>query len=333
MRNRVPVYMALVMISALVSALLWHQLRTAREELQTAQQDLQTAQQDLQTAQQALQSERNLADQLRGQLADARAQPVVAEPAPPFQLPTAPPILAALQARTTGGYASVASVGAQRDRMMLEDPEIREARLATIRATFKQRNPLLARELDISEEQANAIVDIIAQGQLRADSQQLELRASGNMDEAAIEEVNRQQEAQRQQDQNTLTAMLGPEKYEQLEAIQQTETARVRMVNVRNLLAQSGQPLSTDQALSMTRVMASAQQREENEMQQLRSSGQWNQVPEVDRAAEGDRRILEGAAGVLTAQQLEAVRAQFEKRQAMERDTGMVTRRARGWGL
>jgi hypothetical protein len=105
------------------------------------------------------------------------------------------------------------------------------------------------------------------------------------------------------------------------------------MVNVRNLLAQSGQPLSTDQALSMTRVMASAQQREENEMQQLRSSGQWNQVPEVDRAAEGDRRILEGAAGILTAQQLEAVRAQFEKRQAMERDTGMVTRRARGWGL
>jgi hypothetical protein len=68
-------------------------------------------------------------------------------------------------------------------------------------------------------------------------------------------------------------------------------------------------------------------------MQQLRSSGQWNQVPEVDRAAEGDRRILEGAAGILTAQQLEAVRAQFEKRQEMERATGMVTRRARGWGL
>lgn len=331
MRSRAPVIVALVVL-VFASTMLWLQLRTARQDLQLTQQELQTAQQDLQAAQQALQSERNLADQLRGQLADARAQPVVAAPAPPVQLPTAPPILAALQARTPGGYASVASVGAQRDRMMLEDPGIREARLATIRATFKQRNPLLARELDISEEQADAIVDIIAQGQLRADALQLELRAGGDMDAAAIEDMRRQHEAQQQQVQNTLTSMLGPEKYGQLEAIRQTETARVRMANVRTVLAQSGQPLSTDQALAMTRVMASAQQREEKEMAQLRSSGQWSQVPEVDRAAEGDRRILEDAAGILTAQQIDAVRAQFEKRQEMERATGTVTLRARGWG-
>jgi hypothetical protein len=173
----------------------------------------------------------------------------------------------------------------------------------------------------------------IAQGQLRADSQQLELRARGNPDAAAIDEMRRQQEAQQQQDRNTLTAMLGPEKYRQLEEIQQTETARVRMANIKTLLAQSGQPLSTDQALSMTRVMASAQQREEKEMEQLRSSGQWNQIPEVDRAVEGDRRLLDNAAGILTARQLETVRAQFEKRQATERATGTVTRRTRGWGL
>jgi hypothetical protein len=332
MRSRVPVFMALVMISAFVSALLWRQLRTAREELQAAQQELQTAQQDLQTAQQALQSERTLADQLRGQLADARAQPVVAAPAPPVQSPTPPPILVATDGRTTVNFAGVASVGAQRDKIMLDDPEYHKARLATVRATLKLRNPLLARELGISEEQADAIFDIMAQGQLREDSQQLELRARGNMDAAAIEEMKRQQEAQRQQDQNTLTAMLGPEKYGQLEEIQQTEIARVRMVNLKTLLAQSSQPLSTDQALSMTRVMASEQQREEKEMQQLRSSGQWNQVPQVDRAVEGDRRILENASGILTAQQLETVRAQFEKRQAMERTSGTVTLRARGWG-
>jgi len=307
-------------------------LRTAREDLHAAQQDLQTAHQNLEAAQQALQSERNLADQLRGQLADARAQPVVAAPAPPVQLPTAPPIPVATGARTPGGYASVASVGAQRDRMMLDDPAYREAKLAVSRATLKQRNPLLALELGISEEQADKIFDLMAEGQLRQDSQQLELRASGNMDAAAIEGMNRQQVAQQQKDQNTLAAMLGPEKYRQLEEIQQTNTARVRMVNIKTLLAQSGQPLSTDQALSMTRVMASAQQREEREMAQLRSSGQWNQVPEVERAAEGDRRILESAAGILTAQQLEAVRAQFEKRQEMERATGTVTLRARGWG-
>jgi len=145
--------------------------------------------------------------------------------------------------------------------------------------------------------------------------------------------MKRQQEAQRQQDKNRLTAMLGPEKYGQLEQIQQTDTARVRIANLKTLLAQSGQPLSTDQALSMTRVMASEQQLEEREMQQLRSSGQWSQVPEVDRAVEGDRRILDNAAGILTAQQLEVVRAQFEKRQAMERTTGTVTLRARGWGF
>lgn len=325
MRSRILVIVALVVL-VVASATLWLQLRTAR-------QDLQLAQQDLQTAQQALESERSLGNQLRGQLADARAQPVVAAPAMPVQSPTAPPILVAADGRTTANLTGVVTAGAQRDKIMLDDPEYREARLAVVRATFKQRNPLLARELGISEEQADAIVDIIAQGQLRADSQQLELRASGNMDAAAIEELRRQQEAQQQQDRNRLTAMLGPEKYSQLEAIQQTETARVRMANLKTLLAQAGQPLSTDQALSMTRVMASAQQREEKEMEQLRSSGQWNQVPEVDRAAEGDRRILDSASGILTAQQLETVRAQFEKRQATERTTGTVTRRARGWGF
>jgi hypothetical protein len=332
MRKRVPVFIALVMILAVVSALLWSQLRTAREELQVAQQHLQTTQQDLQAAQQALQSERKLSDQLRGQLADARAQPVVAAPAPPVQLPTPPPILVATDARTTGGYASVASVGAQRDKIKLDDPEYRAARRAMSRAEFKQRNPLLAGELGISEEQADAVIDIIAEGQLRDSARQLDLMARGNPDAAAMEEMKRQQEAQQKQDRDTLMAMLGPEKYGQLEEVRQTETAHVRMVNLKTLLAQSGQPLSTDQALSMTRVMASEQQREEKEMQQLRSSGQWNQVPEVDRAVEGDRRILDNAAGILTAQQLETVRAQFEKRQAMERTTGMVTLRARGWG-
>jgi hypothetical protein len=332
MRNRVPVFVALVMISAFVSTLLWRQLRTAREELQAAQQDLQTAQQDLQTAQQALQSERTLADQLRGQLADARAQPVAAAPAPPVQLPPALLSLVAPDGRAVN-LAGVVSVGAQRDKIKLDDPEYHKARLAMSRAEFKQRNPLFARELGVSEEQADAILDVMAEGQMRDSAQQLELRASGKIDAAAMEEMRRQQEAQQQQDRNTLTAMLGPEKYGQLEEIRQTETAHVRMVNLKTLLAQSGQPLSTDQALSMTRVMVAAQQREEKEMQQLRSSGQWNQVPEVDRAAEGDRRILDNAAGILTGQQLETVRAQFEKRQAMEKASGTVTLRARGWGF
>lgn len=339
MRNRVPVFMALVVMAAFVSALLWQQWRTAREELQASQlelqatqQDLQMAQQDLEAARRALQSERNLSDRLRGELADAQARPAVAAPAPPVQLPTVPPNLVAALGRQTDGYVSIASVGAQRDKMQLDDPEYRKARIALTRASLKQRNPLLALELGISDEQADAIFDVMAEGQLSQESQQLELRASGNVDAAAIERLQRLQAAQQQQDQNKLAAMLGPEKYRQLEEIQQTNTAHVRMVNIKNLLAQSGTPLSTDQALSMTRVMASAQQREEREMEQLRSSGQWSQVPEVDRAAEGDRRILQSAAGILTSQQLELVRAQFEKRQEMEKATGMVTLRARGWG-
>ena len=318
MRSRITVYVAVSVASVLVSALLWRQLRTAR--------------QDLQTAQQALQSEREIADQLRGQLADARAQPVVAAPVPPVQSATAPPILAATDGRTTANVMALASVGAQRDKILLDDPEYHKARLAEVRATLKQRNPLLARELGISEEQADVIIDIMAQGQLREDSQQLELMALGSPDPAAIEEMKHQQEAQQQQDQNTLMTMLGPAKYAQLEEVQQTEIAHVRMVNLKTLLAQSGQPLSADQALSMTRVMESEQQREEKEMQQLRSSGQWNQASQVDSAVEGDRRILDNASGILSAQQLEAVRVRFEQRQATERASGAVTLRARGLG-
>jgi trehalose/maltose hydrolase-like predicted phosphorylase len=215
---------------------------------------------------------------------------------------------------------------------MLDDPEYRKARIAEARATLKQRNPLLARELGISEKQADAIIDIMAEGEVREDAQSVELAATGKTDAASVAEMQRVLQAQQQQDQSAIMSMLGPAKYQQFDEIQQTQIARVRMVNLKSLMAQSGYPLSTEQELSLTRVVAAQQQREERETQQLRDSGQWNQAAQVERAIEGDRRILDNASGILSAQQLETVRTRFEQRQAMEKATGSVTSRERAPG-
>jgi len=308
MRSLTPVYVILALASAIVSVLLWRELRTEER---------------------ALQAERQLTDSLRTQLAQARAGRVPSPQAQPA-IEAAP--RPAANVKPSIDLTALVAEAAKRQKTLLDNSDYHKARLAEVRATLKARNPLLARELGITEKQADAILDIMAERQLREDAQATDLVASGNPDAAAIAEMKRQQAAQQEQDKDTLTAMLGPARYEQLQDIQQTQIARTRINNLETLLTQSGQPLSDDQMLSLTKVVAAEQKREEKESQELRASGQFSQASQVDRAVEGDRRILDGASGILSAQQLETVRVRFEQRQAMERATGSVTSRERALG-
>jgi len=310
MRVPAPVYVGLVVASALVCVVFWRELQASRQALAAGQA--------------ALQAERQQSEALRTELAQARAD-LAARPV--VQMPAAAPEPASKPAEE---LVAMVTDAAKRQKAMLENSETHKARLAEVRATLKNRNPLLARELGISEQEADKVFDLMAEGQLRQEALAADLIARGNTaDAATVDEMRRQQQAQEQQDKNSLAALLGQAGYEKLQYVEETQAARTRIVNMTNLLAQSGQPMSTDQALSLTRVMADEQKREEKESQELRASGTYGQVSQVDRAVEGDRRILDAASGFLSAQQLQTIRTRFEQRQAMERATGNVQARER----
>jgi hypothetical protein len=329
MRIPVPVYVGAVAAAAVVSMILWRDLQASRHALQDGQQALQSEQQ-------ALQAERQLSESLRAQLDQARAelasrqsvQPAAAAAtatatAPAIKIPTQEELVAQIQN------------SARRQKTLLDTSDFHKARLAEVRSTLKDRYPLLAREIGVSEQEADKILDLIAESQLRKDAMSAELLAGANpADRTAMAELERQyqarEQAQDQEDKNTLVGMLGTARYEKLQYAQETQAAHTRIVTLKTLLAQGGQPLTDDQMLSLTRVVAEEQKLEEKESQDLRTNGQYRQVSQVDRAAQGDRRILDNASGFLSPQQLQTIRTRFEQRQAMERATGNVQTRERG---
>jgi hypothetical protein len=313
MRGQKLVYLGLIVAWVVSSGLLWSALRTERL---------------------ALQAERQASEALRGELAQARAQAV----ASPATTPAASSVAAPAEpepetkpsAQLAAELAALATADAKRQRTLLQDAGYRQGRIAELRQDLKKLNPLLARELGVSEQQAEKVLDLLAEAQYREDSRALDQVAAAEASGAVpAAEMNRQLEADRLQQKNELVALLGAAKYEQLQDVQDTRIAHSRMVNMRNLLAQSGQPLTTEQDLAFTRVVANQQKREERETQQLRASGQLDPARQFDRAAEGDRHILDDAASILTPRQLEVIRARFEQRAAMERAQGSVQSRER----
>jgi len=319
MRSLAPVHVALVVVSIFVSTFLWRELKVEQRALEAERQ--------------SLQEERQLTDQLRTQLAVARAERVSSLTPQSATVQSATKVVpqSASNVAAPSQVVSLLADAVKKQKTLLDNSEYHKARVAELRVTLKGHNPLLARELGISEREADAIFDVLAEDQLREDGLTLDLiSANGSQpDAAAMEEMKRLQQAQQQERETTLLSMLGPAKYEQLQYIEETQFARTRIVNLKTLLAQSGQPLTIDQELSLTKVMAAEQKREEKESQELRISGQVTQASQLDRAVEGDRRILDGATGFLSAQQLETIRVRFEQRQGMERASGVVTTRER----
>lgn len=307
MRMLAPVSAGIAAISVIVSIVLWRDLR----------------------------SDRQLIEELRAQLAevsaalDARqasppqvAAPVAADnPAVPGDPPPAQP------AKTAPREAAAAFVAeaARRQEALLKDSEYRKARIEQARINLKRRYNGLAAELGISEEQADAIIDLLAESQIRMEEEAASRLASGTTpDEAAMAEMARIQQAERQRQKEALVGMLGATRYEQFQDFEHLQPSRARVNNLSTLLAREGKPLTAAQARSLTAVIVAEQKRMEQEAQALRDAGKETQSTFQEREAEANRRILQNAAAFLDAQQLEKVRGRFEQRAAMGRATERV---------
>lgn len=226
-------------------------------------------------------------------------------------------------APTTTRRSQVTPAG---QRMLLQsiesqqDAQSREARLAQLRLHIPRAFPDLAQELDLTSEQASALLDLLAEQQLEA----MVPVPAGGTEEARQEAVRARREAALRQ-QDALESRLGREKYGKYREYQQALPARRQVADVQAALAATMSPLTEDQRTSLVASLASEQKRA-NEEALFRSRAdptpraRQEQLQEGLKATEeAYRRVLESAQYYLNPQQLAVLRGSMEQRTRMTR--------------
>ena len=189
-----------------------------------------------------------------------------------------------------------------------KDAEYRKARLAQIRISMAASYPELTSELGFSQTEVERVLDLLAEYQMNMDSTLSSLDRTGGRIVVTQEMGDRLQEFSRQRDQALSTA-LGPARYAQWQQYERDYPARSQVNALNAMLARAGQPMNAAQLKSMTEVLVEA----------------MRQQPQ---SAETTQRIMTAASRLLSAPQIELVRAQFEQQAALSQAVAGARERA-----
>jgi hypothetical protein len=297
MRNLTLVCAGLAAVAGIVSVNLWLELRSERQI---------SAQLRAQPAPQA-------EPQPTPSPAPAAAQPEPAQP-PPAEAPAAgaSPAITALP---------TPAIRAVNITEMLTDPEVNKTMLAQLRSMVPQQFPGLVEELGLTQEEADQLFNLLAEGGLSMTAATLSA-GGGQADAAAMQEAARaRQEAERKQE-VAIASQLGASRYGQWREYQQTRTTRIQSVQVSRNMEVLGQPLSAAQSRHLTQAFIAEHQRQREETHgQNPGSAVGDPVlaqtqtreESLRRQAERNRRVSEAVASQLTAQQLETLRTTLER--------------------
>lgn len=315
MRTLLLICAVLLMISGIVSANLWLELRNERQTMQT----------------------------MRTQLVDARAAPRVSTPplvvaaAPAPVVTVAAPAPAPSECKPVAENAPRAAVVANpnppiSERELLKDPDYRKVRLAQRRLELQRSNPDVAEALGLSPRDADKLLDLLAEYQVRSSELPPVTVQNPRDAQAANAEMTRNRLALQKQQDEAVTALLGTAGMAQWQEYQGTRGARSQAASMGAQLLQVGQPLTSAQLKPLTAALVAEQQRQRLEVQPRASTTMADpqareaaQEEAQRRAEESNRRLLAAIAPSLNPQQLAVFREQFE----VQAEMNAVAARAR----
>jgi hypothetical protein len=299
----------LVVVTGAMSTNLWRALRAEREQTVALQTQIDAA-----TVRERVLAETPLP------VAPPPA-PVAAVPDKPAPEPAAKPQSATPARVVPGGV----DFGMQQ-RELWKDPEYRKARLAQIRAQVGRNYPGLAEDLGLSPAEESHLLDVLAEAELNTNATFSTLSSSANDPETSKQISARLTETMRQRD-DAVIAALGPDGKARWDEYQQTAAGRSQANSYNTMLAQAGMPLSATQLKSLSTVVVAEQKRQRDEMTALtRNINPQDPTaiaqiePELRRRQNDyNERVLAAAAPIMSAQQIQLLRTQFEQQNAMNR--------------
>jgi hypothetical protein len=181
--------------------------------------------------------------------------------------------------------------------------------------------------MGLTAQEADDLFELLAGHQQELNDELSRLRTSGPIDAATRARMQSLQQEGQTRLEESLTAMLGRDRFLQYMDYQETRTARNSVAGIGNTLALAGQPLSAAQLRPFISAMAAAQKRQQTELQALSriagppdsQAAMQMREQQLKRTEESNRMLLEAAGRHLTPPQLEIYRAQLEAQIAQTR--------------
>lgn len=306
-----------------------------------------------------LRTERQVSQRLEARLARLeqtdRAKPVA--PAPQVQLPPAPeplveterpassvtesktppqarPVFQTFAANAFGVSRSAdpelqRRMQEQRDqqRRMLQNPEYRELMRAQHRESMNHVYGDLEVLMGITSEQAEQLRDLLADQQVRRmEDAPSFIQADGSPnDQVKVREYQERQQQIQSKNEQEIASLLGPN-YSDWQSYQQNAWSRSTVMNLKQNLASSNEPLRADQIKPLVDAIAREQQRilqpTRNQVwnpQQMDSAARVRMQEEfLERTAQSNERVRNAVNGLLSPAQLEQLTRQQDQQLRMQ---------------
>jgi hypothetical protein len=193
-------------------------------------------------------------------------------------------------------HANAASTSISSTELM-KDPDYRASVATSLRQTLAKNHPDLARELDISPQQANKLLDLLTTSRMAT----LGTGAAANAGEQDAE----------------IRTLLGDTKLQQWKDYEESLPSRQLVDRLRTTLESSGGSLNQRQQQQLITTLAAEQKSRSAEMTRVNQT--MGRTP-ADRLAmleqlvrtteQGNSRILDVSSSYLNAQQIDALRSQ-----------------------
>jgi len=216
-----------------------------------------------------------------------------------------------------------------RQRELLRDPEYRQAMRTQQRFSLQQIHPDLALELNISQEQADRLLDLLVDQHLRNMEGSADFPADRPPTQAEIAQMQKTVQQRQLADRAEIGALLGSNGQQQWQDYQNSMGARMRVRQLGSALDNAGSPLRDDQRQPLRDALAQFER-------QTREDRQWQvetrdfaamtaadrltwQEEQLERTERSYERARESVAHILTSEQLQTYRDLQEQELAMRR--------------
>lgn len=319
--------------SAGASTYFWQELRTEREQTATLQSRIAQLEHDRETAAAAMPA--------------PEPEPVEEPAAPPAAVTTPAKPAARVATNAVAANGLIAFGGgnvdpkmrermfqARQDQMrMLQDPEYRELMREQQKHGLRQHYNDLDVLLGLSDEQAEQLLDVLAEQSIRGMEQQPPFMGEQPTEDEMRAYRSKMEDARRKSE-SEIAAVLGS-RYSEWQQYQQSGWARSQVSRLRQTLATGNEPLRQDQIKPLVEAIAREQKQALNTvrptapsprpdaMEQARMAEEW-----LERTAQSHERIRASVSGLLSPSQYQQLERQQQQELKMQ-ELGVRQQRAR----